>query len=140
MFNSQASSYGPSGHLARMYHQVGVETGVAAASPHALTLMLLDGFLNAVKHARQALSEGRIGDKGRHIGHASRILDEGLKAPLNLAVGGELARNLNSLYEYMLGRLLHANLHNDDAVLQEVIKLIEPVREAWVGIGPRMPS
>lgn len=140
MFNSQASLFGPAGHLARMYHRVGVETGVAAASPHALTLMLFDGFVTVVKHARQALREGRIDDKCRHIGHASRILDEGLKAPLNLAAGGELARNLNNLYEYMLVRLLRANLHNDDAALQEVIRLIEPVREAWVGIGPRMPS
>ena len=123
-----------------MYHQVGVETGVSCASPHALTLMLFDGFLHAVKHARQAMSDGRVGDNGRYIGHAARIIDEGLKAPLNLQAGGELALNLRDLYDYVLVRLMHANLRNDDAALQEVLRLIEPVREGWAGIGIQLPS
>lgn len=140
MFNSQASMFGQPRQLARMYHQVGVETGVAGANPHTLTLMLLDGFINVVRLARQALRDGHTADKGRHIGHASRILDEGLKAPLDLQAGGELAANLHDLYAYLLVRLMHANLHNDATALDEVLRLIEPVREGWVGIGTRMPS
>lgn len=62
---SPAYSFGNSRPSARAYHQVGVETGVAAASPHALTLMLLDGLLGAIKQARQALAEGRVADKDR---------------------------------------------------------------------------
>ena len=140
MFNSPASSSGYPRHLAQMYHRVGVETGVAAASPHALTMMLLDGFVGAVKHARKAMTAGRIEDKGRHIGHAARILDEGLKAPLNLQAGGELAANLRDLYDYTLVRLLHANRHNDDAALKEVLSLIEPIRESWAAIGAQFPT
>lgn len=140
MFSTPASSANRFRHMAQMYHQVGVETGVAAASPHTLTLMLFDGFVAAVKHARQAMSEGRTQDKGRHIGHAARILDEGLKAALNLQGGGDLAMNLRDLYDYTQVRLMHANRRNDDAALAEVLSLIEPLREAWVSIGAYLPS
>lgn len=136
---SPAYSFGNTRPSARAYHQVGVETGVAAATPHALTLMLFDGLLGAVKQARQALLEGRIEDKGRHVRHAARILDEGLKAALN-PQGGEIALNLRDLYDYCQVRLLHANLRNDDAALAEVQKLIEPVREGWVGIRASLPA
>jgi flagellar protein FliS len=123
-----------------MYHQVGVQTGIASASPHALTLMLYDGLLNAVKLARQALSEGRVQDKGRHITHASRIIDEGLKASLNLQDGGDIALNLRDLYNYCQVRLMYANLHNDQPALSEVVSLIEPVRDGWAGIAVSVPS
>ncbi|HMW22989.1 MAG TPA: flagellar export chaperone FliS [Burkholderiaceae bacterium] len=126
--------------MAHMYHQVGVQTGASMASPHTLTLMLFDGFLDAVKYARQAMSDGRTQDKGRHIGHAARIVDEGLKAALNLQGGGELAMNLRDLYDYAQVRLMHANLRNDDRALVEVLALIEPLRDAWVAIGGRLPS
>jgi flagellar protein FliS len=140
MFSTQAPSVNRFRHMAQMYHQVGVETGVATASPHALTLMLYDGLVAALKHARQALAEGRTQDKGRHIGQAARILDEGLKAALDLQGGGELAMNLRDLYDYAQVRLMHANRRNDDPALAEVLSLVEPLREAWVAIGDRLPS
>lgn len=140
MFSSYASSFGRPRQMANLYHQVGVETGVASANPHRLVQMLYDGFLDAVKQAREAMADGRIEHKGRHIGHAARILDEGLKASLNLEAGGELARNLHDLYVYVSMRLIHANLRNDDAALEEAHRLIEPLGSAWSNIGPRMPS
>jgi flagellar protein FliS len=136
---SQASSQGRPRFSASLYQQVGVETGVRAASPHALTLMLFDGFLSAVKQARRSLVEGRIEDKGRHVNHAGRILDEGLKASLNLQAGGELALNLRDLYDYTQVRLMQGHLRNDDAALAEAQALIEPLREGWAGIAAQMP-
>jgi flagellar secretion chaperone FliS len=136
---SQASPFGRSQSSVHLYHQVGVETGVSSATPHALTLMLYDGFLNAVKQARCALAEGRTEEKGRHVRHASRILDEGLKAALNLQSGGELALNLRDLYDYTQLRLMQGHARNDDAALAEVLALIEPLREGWAGIAAQMP-
>jgi flagellar protein FliS len=137
---SQASSYGRPRFPSHLYHQVGVETGVSAATPHALTLMLYDGLLDALKQARRALAEGRVEDKGRHLRHAGRILDEGLKAALNLNAGGELALNLRDLYDYAQVRLMQGHLRNDDTALIEVLGLIEPVRDGWAGIAAAMPS
>ena len=118
------------------YRQVGVETGVSTASAHQLVAMLLEGFFDAVAQARGALQAGRIEDKGRAIGRAVRIVEEGLRAGLNLRDGGEIAANLERLYGYVTRRLTEANLHNDAAALEECAQLIEPVRAAWQAIAP----
>lgn len=137
MFTS-ASTFGRPRHAAHVYQQVGVETSAASASPHTLTLMLYDGFITQIKLARQALADGRIADKGVHIGRAAQILDEGLRSALDLKAGGEIALNLRALYDYLQVRLVQGNRHNDDASLQEVLSLMQPVREAWAAIGPRV--
>ena len=71
----------------------------------------------------------------RAIIRAVRIVDEGLKANLNLEQGGKLAADLNALYGYITMRLTYANVSNDAAALEECAKLIEPVRSAWIAIG-----
>jgi flagellar secretion chaperone FliS len=122
------------------YRQVGAETAVSSASAHHLVVMLFDGFYDAVAQARGALLAGQIEVKGRAIGHAVRIVEEGLKAGLNLKDGGQLAAHLNSLYGYVALRLTEANLNNDAAALAECAQLLEPVRSAWQAIDPNGPS
>ena len=82
----------------------------------------------------------QIEAKGKAIGKAARIVEEGLKAGLNLEAGGRLAADLDSLYAYVALRLLQANLRNDEAALDECARLIEPLREAWVAIGPQVEA
>ena len=80
-----------------------------------------------------------VSAKGAALGKAVRILDEGLKAGLNLRDGGDLAANLHQLYTYSAMRLTQANLHNDVKALEEVVKLIEPLAQSWKlirGPGP----
>jgi len=126
--------------LASAYQQVGLETAAAAATPHKLIEMLFDGFQDAVARARGAMLARQIEAKGRAIGHAARIVEEGLKAGLNLADGGKIAADLDALYAYVAMRLTYANLHNDAAALDECLRLIEPVRIAWAEIGPRVTA
>ena len=133
MFASAPSSRTASSAFAGAYRTVGVETGVAAASPHQLVTMLFDGFNAAIAEACVALGEGEA--KCNALGRALRIVDEGLKAPLD-AAGGTLSEKLSSLYAYVSLRLTQANLTNDVAALEECVKLLEPVRSAWVAIGP----
>jgi flagellar secretion chaperone FliS len=123
------------GTSSNAYRQIGVETAATTASPHQLVTMLFDGFRDAVAQARGAMAAGRIEDKGQAIGRALRIVDEGLRAGLNLEGGGSIAADLQSLYTYIMLRLTHANLRNDDAALAECVNLLEPVRTAWVAIG-----
>jgi flagellar protein FliS len=117
------------------YAEVGVETGVAAADPHKLILMLFDGTLAAIAGARVAMGRGEIGAKGMAIGKAIAIIDGGLKASLDVNAGGELAQRLSTLYDYMLRRLLAANLRNESALLDEVSHLLNELRAAWAQIG-----
>ena len=125
-----------SSRTASAYRQVGVQSGVDSASPHMLIKMLFDGLIQSLNAARGALQRGDIAEKGRQIGKAVRILEEGLKGGLNLAEGGEIARNLAALYDYCVNRLSMANVHNDLALVEEVVSLITPVAQSWNEIGP----
>ena len=128
-------------HLASSaYRQVGVETGVGAASAHRLIAMLFEGLVDALAQARGALLAGRIEDKGRAIGRAVRIVEEGLRAALDEAQGGKLAADLKALYSYVALRLTEANLRNDAAALEECGRLVEPLRSAWQAIAPQGAS
>ena len=89
----------------------------------------------------EALTDQLAGDveaKCKAITRALRIVDEGLKAPLD-AAGGALSDNLRALYGYVTLRLTQANLGNDPAALDECVKLLEPVRAAWLAIAPPTP-
>lgn len=120
---------------ASAYKRVSVETSVDQADPHHLVDMLFDGLLQAVGGARLAMRRGDIANKGMKIGLAVRILEEGLLGALNLEQGGDLAANLQGLYGYCVVRLTQANARNDDAALEEVIRLITPVAQGWKQIG-----
>jgi flagellar secretion chaperone FliS len=131
-----ASAHGRAPH-AQMYSRVGVETGVQAASPHKLVAMLFEGWFESIARAKAALAAGNTELKGREVGRAVRIVEEGLKASLDLGAGGALAADLADLYAYVNLRLTQANLRNDAAALDECARLMQPLRDAWSSIGPQ---
>lgn len=117
------------------YAKVGLETGVSTASPHKLIVMLYDGALAAIATAGVQMAAGNIQEKGKAISKAIQIIDNGLRASLDKQVGGEIAANLDALYEYMSSRLLHANINNDRQALDEVRGLLADLRDTWNQIG-----
>ncbi|HEX8601053.1 MAG TPA: flagellar export chaperone FliS [Pseudoduganella sp.] len=117
------------------YAKVGLETGIAAATPHKLVAMLYDGAILALINATTHMKSGNIEAKGKSISHAIQIIDNGLKASLDKEVGGDIARNLDALYEYMSSRLLTANLQNQVEILDEVRGLLTDLRDTWNQIG-----
>lgn len=127
------SQMGP--RSANAYRKIGVETSVSHASAHDLVDMLFDGLLVSVGSARVAMRNGDIKSKCSNIVSAVRILEEGLKGALNLEQGGQLAANLQELYGYCVVRLTQANARNDEAALEEVQRLIEPVATGWKQMG-----
>ena len=120
-----------------LYQQVGIETRLSGATPHQLVAMLFDGFVDCVNQARGGMRAGRADVKGAAIGRAVRIVEEGLRAGLDMSAGGSLARDLNDLYGYLVMRLTMANLHNDESALEECQRLITPLREAWTSIADK---
>jgi flagellar protein FliS len=121
---------------ANAYAKIGIETGVLAASPHQLTAMLFDGALIALVAAEQHMKDGEIPEKGKAISKAISIIEEGLRASLNKKVGGELAQNLDALYEYMSRRLLEANVKNDPKIIEEIHGLLKDLKASWDAIRP----
>ncbi|SOY69378.1 FilS: flagellar biosynthesis; Belongs to the fliS family [Cupriavidus taiwanensis] len=119
---------------ANAYAQVGVQTGAMSASPHKLIAMLYDGARAAIARARFHLEGGNIAERGNAISKAIDIIDNGLRAVLDHDVGGEISANLEALYEYMVRRLMLANLRSDAALLSEVDTLLESLASAWAQI------
>jgi flagellar protein FliS len=120
------------------YHNVSLETGITSASPHKLIVMLYDGALVALLGAKTNIAAGNIAAKGSAISKAISIIDNGLRASLDKEAGGEIAANLDALYDYMSRRLLHANLKNDVTIIDEVHGLLADLRGAWLEIGDKV--
>jgi flagellar protein FliS len=118
------------------YAKVSVETDVVGACSHKLIVMLFDGALVALGTGIMKMKSGHIAEKGRALSKAILIIESGLRASLDMNVGGDIAKNLDALYEYMASRLLQANLKNDPAILEEVQRLLSGLRGAWNAIGP----
>lgn len=125
---------------AAAYAQVDLETKVAAADPHGLIQMLFDGAIQALGQAEANLAAGDIAGKGKAVSRAIRIVEEGLKASLDPTQGGELARHLAELYDYMSQRMLMASIKNDAGGFAEVRKLLVELREAWSAIRPQVSA
>jgi flagellar protein FliS len=121
------------------YAKIGVETGVAAANPHQLILMLFDGALLALATASHAMQQGRIAERGQAISKAIDIITNGLKVSLSTDDSNKdtagLAEKLSALYDYMASRLLTANLKSDKKIIAEVSGLLRELRGAWEEIA-----
>jgi flagellar secretion chaperone FliS len=126
-------SYSVARNALQKYHSIGVHTGVEHATAHRLIQMLMDGALARIASARGHIQRGQIAEKGEQIGLAVSIVD-GLRASLNVEKGGDIAVNLERLYDYITRRLLEANIANDDAALAEVSDLIRELKAGWDGI------
>ena len=116
---------------ASAYQRINVETSMHTIDQHQLVSLLYEGVLNAISTARGALARGDVLTKCNSIAKAVRILEEGLMTALDREAGGEVAANLEAVYDYALRRLVEANAGNDDAKMQEVASLIEPIALAW---------
>jgi len=122
-------------NAAHAYANVGLETGVVAANPHQLIVMLYEGAELAVRMAIKHMNEGDVTKKCGAISKASRIILDGLKAALDPDQGGEIAHRLETLYDYMNQRLMLAHVNNQAAPLEEVLGLLRELRGAWQQIG-----
>lgn len=115
------------------YSKVGVASGVEQASPHRLIQMLMEGAIEKVAKAKGYMERKEIANKGSHISWAISIID-GLRASLDKTNGGDIADNLDDLYDYMTRRLIRANMENNPDLLDEVISLLRSIKGAWEDI------
>ena len=98
-----------------------------------LIQMLFDGLVNSIAEARGHIEHDAILEKGKCITRACRIV-LGLQGVLDFQKGGELALNLNELYNYFTRRLIYANALSDVGALNEVLGLTSEIRAAWLEV------
>jgi flagellar protein FliS len=119
---------------AQQYKRLGLEGEIRSASPHRLIQMLMEGLVGKIMIARHCIENNNIAGKGENISMAISIVS-GLRVSLDKEKGGEIAVNLENLYDYMERRLLEANLRSDIGILDEVKGLIEEIKSAWSAIS-----
>jgi flagellar secretion chaperone FliS len=115
------------------YKSVAAHGGVAAADPHRLIVMLMDGALERIAQARGCIENGATGNKNGLLSAAIAIIDE-LRCSLDLKAGGTIAANLDDLYDYLCRQLVKANLNNRTGILDEVTQLLNEIRSAWISL------
>jgi flagellar secretion chaperone FliS len=106
------------------------QTHVQSRSPLELVVMLYDGGLRFLEQAAEAMDNGDMVAKATAMSRSFAILAE-LQNTLNVGEGGELARQLDALYGYMNDRLVDANTQRSSAPIRDVIRLMQPLRDAW---------
>ncbi|PHV12475.1 flagellar export chaperone FliS [Chitinimonas sp. BJB300] len=116
------------------YGQSSIEQDVEHASPHKLICLLYEGAIKALFMAKMHMQNHEIGPKGLAISKAIAIIEEGLRNSLDAEKSGDIAANLDTLYDYMSRRLLEANFHNDVNALDEVQLLLSQLKESWESI------
>lgn len=119
------------------YSSVKVHSGVESATPHRLIQMLLEGALERIAQAKGAMLQNQFARKGELIGKAMAIVG-GLQGSLDDKEGGDLAANLDSLYDYIIRRLGQANHENNPEHLDECGRLLGEIKTAWDAIANKV--
>jgi flagellar secretion chaperone FliS len=117
------------------YGQTSLDTVVESASPHQLIVLLFEGAIKAIQLGKIYMQQGLIAQKGAAISKAIAIIEDGLRLALDKENGGELAENLDALYDYISFELLQANINNVPERLDEMLSLLDQLKDAWLSIG-----
>ncbi|WP_237467908.1 flagellar export chaperone FliS [Vibrio stylophorae] len=112
------------------YKKVSVDSQLSSASPHRVVQMLMAGAIERLIQGKVCMEQGNISMKGERLGKALDIIMS-LRACLSMEDGGEVAQNLDALYEFMIHRLTIANANNDPEMIDDVIEILREIKSAW---------
>jgi flagellar protein FliS len=121
-------------HALKAYQSVSNESEKLETDPYKIIAILMNNALLALDNAKTAMVAHHIEEKGRNISLAISLID-GLNASLDTQQG-EIAENLAKLYDYMMRRLVEANLHNQESILEEIRGLLLEIKDSWDAINP----
>lgn len=117
----------------KAYKSVAVSSQKDVASPYRMVQMLLAGALERLARAKSAMEQNQPAQKGELIGSAMAIVAE-LQAALDVEAGGELAANLDNLYDFAARELMQANSENNVERLENAAGVLREIKAAWDAI------
>ncbi len=112
------------------YKKVSVDSQLSAASPHKIIQMLMAGAIERLIQGKAAMQQGNIATKGERLGKALDIVIA-LRSCLSMDDGGEIAKNLDQLYEFMIAQITVANQSNEPKPIDDVVDIIREIKSAW---------
>ena len=112
------------------YKKVSVDSQLSAASPHKVIQMLMAGAIERLVQGKAAMEQGNIAVKCERLGKALDIVIS-LRSCLSMNDGGDVAQNLDQLYEFMISQISIANAENKPEPIDDVINIIREIKSAW---------
>tara|TARA_R110000868_G_scaffold405641_2_gene685240 strand:- start:2223 stop:2654 length:432 start_codon:yes stop_codon:yes gene_type:complete len=112
------------------YKKGNLKEDIAQADPHKLTLMLMQGAIDRMAYTKGCIERKDYAGKSEHISRATAIVMN-LRDTLDMQSGSDISDKLYSLYDYMIQRLIDANVQNNLKIVDEVINLLLPIKTAW---------
>lgn len=125
--------------FAKQYANNYIETAVTEATPHKLVTMLYDGALKNIALIKVFFEQKNIEKRVEHLNKLIGILF-GLKSGLDLESGGEVAANLDALYDYMVQQALQASYRDNPQMLDELVNLISDLKDSWLQLPAEYQS
>ncbi|AEV70508.1 flagellar export chaperone FliS [Acetivibrio clariflavus] len=104
------------------------ESSVYTATPEELVLMLYNGLVKFLMQAQMAINKKNIEKANNCIIKAQNILTE-FRCTLDMKY--DIAHQLDSLYDYMLSRLIDANIKKDNTIIEEILGYARELRNTW---------
>ena len=108
------------------------KTSVTTATKEQVLIMLYEGAIKHLRRASEACQKNDLAAKGTAVGKAHDIINE-LSNTLNFNVGGDLPRNLENLYMFMVDLIIQGNIKNDFTKFDQARKLLENLLVGWKG-------
>lgn len=121
------------------YHKAYKQNEISTSSQGKLILMMYEGAIKFTKMAMESMDKGDISGKAKYIGKTHDIINE-LSVSLDLKNGGEVAGRLETLYQFVLRQLTFANIKADRTALESIVKVLDPLRDAWDQIFDGSPA
>lgn len=112
------------------YRQVGIRDQIATADPHKITQLLMQSALENLAIAKGCMERKDVANKAKPLAKATAIISS-LRSTLNHDLGGEIARDLEDLYTFVLEQLSQASLSNDPQIVTDSIEILLPIKSAW---------
>lgn len=122
---------------AKAYAHCAVESSAMSASPHQLISMLFEGLKSQMITSILCIEEGNIEGRSKAVSKCLDIVNNGLSAALDIEVGGEVAKNLDSVYAFVGRLLMEANRENSVSKIKKAMDIIDPIAQAWQEVGQR---
>ena len=119
------------------YSANSIETGIGAAEPGQLIVLVYERLFDHLKVGKKELENGRYGIESFTKAHD--LIQQGLLACLDFKNGGDIAQSLGAIYEWSLYEIVSARLHHSPEKIQEVLDILTPLYEAWLALAPKEP-
>jgi flagellar protein FliS len=115
------------------------QNAILTASPEKLVVLLYEGAIRHMEKCRQGLTDPatcRDAATGESLGKAYSIVGE-LRTALDHEAGGEIAQDLDRLYDFTLEQLHQANVTRKPEPVEHGLRVMRTLKEGWDGIVPR---